>query len=104
MADVAILVVHAGSGNFEAGMNVHDDYPGGTSASETQLNVSDRHRHHRHALAHSRWCTGTRTHLILAKRLGMSRVIVVVNGMDNYAANYSPRRYHVCPLFLILLL
>ncbi|ELR18901.1 elongation factor Tu GTP binding domain containing protein [Acanthamoeba castellanii str. Neff] len=64
MADVAILVVHAGLGQFEAGVNVHDHYPG-----------------------------GTRTHLILAKRLGMSRVVVVVNGMDSYAANYSQRRY-----------
>jgi hypothetical protein len=39
MADVAILVVHAGQGHFETGMRVPDDYPGGTSAPETQLYI-----------------------------------------------------------------
>lgn len=40
MADVAILVVHAGLGQFEAGVNVHDHYPGGTSTSEAQLKTA----------------------------------------------------------------
>jgi peptide chain release factor subunit 3 len=41
---------------------------------------------------------GTSQHLMLAKSLGMSKVIVVVNKMDDYSVNYNQARFNVLSL------
>ncbi len=84
MADAAILVVAAGLGEFEAGVSDHGQYLGGAQNSLPLLV---------HNVLTSP--AGTNHHLMLAKSLGMSKVIVVVNKMDDRSVNYSQARFNV---------
>lgn len=117
MADVAMLVVAASLGEFEAGLYEsnwgglggmkHNSFvipcvPGGwegdlAHALEMNLAPHDSRTH-----AHDK--PGTVQHLMLAKSLGMSKVIVVVNKMDSSCVRYSEHRFAVPPATLSLLL
>jgi translation elongation factor EF-1alpha len=89
MADVAMLVVAAGLGEFEAGVSDHGWFLGGAQNSLPLLV---------HNVLMSP--AGTSHHLMLAKSLGMSKVIVVVNKMDDRSVNYSQARFNVLSLSL----
>jgi translation elongation factor EF-1alpha len=101
MADVAMLVVGAGHGEFEAGVSDHGWFLGGKLQHVAELTSIPCAQ--RADLTYETHDTpGTNHHLMLAKSLSMSKVIVVVNKMDDRSVNYSQVRFNVPSPSLLL--
>jgi len=84
-ADVGVLVVDSLAGGFESGMKKNGGNSGGNSNGSSS---------HKTAIGTSGGGGQTREHLILARALGVTQLIVVINKLDRTHVPWDEERYN----------